>query len=113
MIGGGNITDISQLNGIKLITSYWSGVNNFINSKYSFVGDVHGDLHQFLAPLVMNRVIKLTGKVKIINEEIKYYVPEHELIENGEVSESNTSTLSSSVIYLGDIADEWIFSRTI
>lgn len=111
MIGGGNITDISQLNGIKLITSYWSGVNDFINSKYSFVGDVHGDLHQFLAPLVMNRVIKLTGKVKIINEEIKYYVPEYELIENGEMNESNSS--SSSIIYLGDIADEWIFSRTI
>jgi hypothetical protein len=43
MKGGGNITDISQFNGIKLITSYWSSIKERNDeSEYSFVGD---DVH--------------------------------------------------------------------
>lgn len=104
MKGGGNITDISQFNGIKLITSYWSSVEERNNeSEYSFVGDVHGDLHQFLAPLVINNVISLTGEVETENENIMYYVPKYKINEQPKCK----------VIYLGDIADEWIFSRTI
>ena len=104
MKGGGNITDISQFNGIKLITSYWSSVEERNNeSEYSFVGAVHGDLHQFLAPLVINNVISLTGEVETENENIMYYVPKYKINEQPKCK----------VIYLGDIADEWIFSRTI
>ena len=104
MKGGGNITDISQFNGIKLITSYWSSVEERNkDSIYSFVGDVHGDLHQFLAPLVINNVISLTGEVEAKDETIFYYVPKYKINEQS----------ICKVIYLGDISDEWIFSRTI
>ena len=104
MRGGGNITDISQLNGIKLISSYWSKVGERCeNTNYVFVGDVHGDLHQFLAPLVLNDVIKLTGKVDVKDENIYYYIPNYEINNN----------CTCKVIYLGDIVDEWLFSRTI
>ena len=104
MIGGGNITDISQFNGIKLISSYWSSIEERNNeSMYSFVGDVHGDLHQFLAPLVINNIISLTGEVETKDENIFYYVPKYKINEQ----------TKCKVIYLGDIADEWIFSRTI
>lgn len=104
MRGGGNITDISQLNGIKLISSYWSKVDERCeNANYVFVGDVHGDLHQFLAPLVLNDVIKLTGKLDVKDENIYYYIPNYEINNN----------CMCKVIYLGDIVDEWLFSRTI
>lgn len=104
MKGGGNITDISQFNGIKLITSYWSSVEERNNeSIYSFVGDVHGDLHQFVAPLVINNVVSLTGEVEVKDENIFYYVPKYKINEQSKCK----------VIYLGDVADEWIFSRTI
>lgn len=103
MKGGGNITDISQYNGIKLITSYWSSFNETNECSYSFVGDVHGDLHQFLAPLIINNIIKLKNSITTIDESIYYFVPEYDI---------NTSS-SSKVVYLGDVADEWIFSRTI
>jgi hypothetical protein len=118
MKGGGNITDISQFNGIELITSYWKNVNvqdganegedynsiTYLNDvKYCFVGDVHGDLHQFLAPLVINNVISLTGEIETVDENIMYYVPKYQINEKQKCK----------VIYLGDISDEWIFSRTI
>lgn len=107
MKGGGNITDISQYNGIKLITSYWSSYKDIHEAPYSFVGDVHGDLHQFLAPLVINNIIKLKNSLTTIDEKIHFYIPEFE------INETTSSPHSPKVVYLGDIADEWIFSRTI
>ena len=104
MKGGGNITDISQYNGIKLITKYWSKINHTHGheNKAVIVGDVHGDLHQFIAPLVMNDIITLNGEINTIDNDIMYYVPSYIV-----------NDCKCIVIYLGDITDEWIFSRTI
>ena len=122
MKGGGNITDITQEMGVKLISKYWSNVEGMSNDKviYSFVGDIHGDLHQFLAPLVLNNVIKLTGDVEVVDEKIKLYVPKYDVVDvkkvDGKVDDKVDScpTCSScKIMYLGDVANEWIFSRQI
>lgn len=103
---GGNITDISQEEGIKLITKYWSNKNSPIESNVFIVGDVHGDLHQFLAPLIMSGIMILNND--IIEEKHKYpesslFLPSYKLIKDE----------SKKIIYLGDMIDEWIFNRQI
>ena len=123
-ISGGNITDIPQLEALKLIVKYWSTRTKQINTSTIFVGDVHGDLHQFLAPLILSGFIKLTGKIvqfkpfecnitdssNYTTNEYNYkypesiiYIPEFEL----------NKSCNTSIIYLGDLIDEWIFSRNI
>lgn len=98
---GGNRTDISQFSGVQLITKYWSEFKERITDvSYIFVGDVHGDLHQFLALVVMSGLIKLTGKVVELEG-----IPLPECVVN--------SSVNVNVIYLGDLVDEWIFGRTI
>lgn len=101
-----NITDISQKQSIDLICRYWATqkVSNVI-PKIIFVGDCHGDLHQFIAPLVLNGIIKLSGALKIINEDIDFYVPDYEI--------NKQSLKGCRLIYLGDVVNEWIHSRTI
>ena len=109
---GGNITDISQFDGMRLICQYWHSVNsdnhfnvNLINDSLVIVGDVHGDFNQFIAPLV------LTGLITITSPEVKeidnpggvIYLPEYTINTNNK----------KRVIYLGDMVDEWIFSRSI
>ena len=104
---GGNKTDIDQLQGLELIAKYWATgwqrFNNFIDAKAIFVGDVHGDMHQFIAPLVMSKVIALSGNIKTINSNIHLYVPEFTFSTND----------STRIIYLGDMVHEWLFSRSI
>lgn len=89
---------------MHLVVKYWASREPDPKiGDWVVVGDVHGDLHQFLAPLVLGGIIKLSGKLKTISEELAFYVPEYELVE----------PCDKKVIYLGDLVDEWIFSRTI
>ena len=114
---GGNITDISQYDGVRLITKYWLSIDSsnkkslyeeynvkILSSSLIFVGDVHGDFNQFLAPLVLSGLISITDSVK----EYKYkasivYLPSYKINKSSNIK----------IIYLGDITNEWIFSRPI
>lgn len=98
-MNGGNITDISQEEGVKLITKYWSNMKERVNSDICIVGDVHGDLNQFLAPLVMLGIITLTGEVTTIDD-----IP---------LPSYTINSTDKRVIYLGDMIDEWIFGRQV
>lgn len=125
---GSNITYIRPKSAVGLISKYWSSVEPNINNKTIFVGDIHGDLHQFLAPLVMSGLITLDGTVKeIANEnaykstmfvkgsetdivskvehfpELNLYIPSYKV----------NSNCSSKIVFLGDVIHEWIFSRPI
>ncbi len=100
---GGNITDISEQNGLDLITRYWFQDSKKTYDKcgeFIFVGDVHGDMHQFMAPLVRSKLITLTGKLTTVNG---VPVPCYNINKG----------LHVKIIYLGDIVNEWLFSRTI
>lgn len=93
---------------MRLIIQYWSRPDvNKISPKHVFVGDVHGDLHQFLAPLVTCNILHLTGKICTVKHdrytEADIHYPEYELVNNP----------PSTVVFLGDMVDEWIFGRTI
>lgn len=99
-----NITDISQQASIELISKYWSKQQpTQIIYQTVLIGDCHGDLHQFISPLILNDVIKLSGKVKTIDSSIELYVPEYTV----------TNKNKTRIIYLGDLVNEWIHSRTI
>jgi hypothetical protein len=116
---GGNVHDIKQEIGVKLITKlYFERKPNDEfpdKEKTIIVGDIHGDLHQLLAPLVINNIIKLTGEVvelkyNDMNDELEQefdessvWMPVFDVVSNNKVK----------LILLGDIVDEWIFSRTI
>lgn len=106
-LSGGNKTDINQLQGLELVVKYWStrwqNYNKAVNAKVVFIGDVHGDIHQFIAPLVMCNIITLSGKIKTIDSKIHLHIPDYQLATNE----------TTTVIYLGDMVDEWIFSRSI
>jgi len=99
------MTDITQFDGIRLIASYWSTIKPDKNYDIIFVGDVHGDINQFLAPLVMSGLISISDEVQEIKHNNKssiIYVPKYTI--------NRTKT---KIVYLGDIVDEWIFSRSI
>ena len=115
---GGNITDITQFDGIKLISNYWSSIKpnmaalenfnvSFVNDSLLFVGDVHGDLNQFLAPLILTNAISITNEVieHKVNSTI-VYTPKY--IVNDKFKSSKTK-----IVYLGDLVDEWLFSKTV
>lgn len=110
LIGGGNITDISEYEGVRLICQYWSAdqsntkLDEVKNSKLIFVGDVHGDINQFIAPLVLSNLITITNNVdEVKSYGSKIYIPHYKINKNRIVK----------IIYLGDIVNEWIFNRTI
>lgn len=70
-----------------------------------FVGDVHGDLNQFLLPLLDSGSITLTGEIEVIDgafPEDTLYIPKFTAHET-----------KTNVYYLGDMVDKWIFTRTI
>lgn len=115
---GGNITDITQFDGVKLITHYWSTIKpssdllesfniKIVDDSLVFVGDVHGDLNQFLAPLVLTNAISITDDV----DELKVsstiiYTPHYTINEK-------FAKTKTKIVYLGDLVDEWIFSRPV
>lgn len=116
MITGGNITDISQLDGMKLIVKYWSSFDpkdktilnsyniNIINDSIIFVGDVHGDINQFIAPLVFSGYVKIKDNIREIKTKNTItYIPDYEVNTEPKIK----------IIYLGDITDEWIFAIPI
>lgn len=107
---GGNTTDITQMDALKLIVKYWSSLNiNHIETPYCFVGDIHADFNQFLAPLICTGLIKLTGKIILFSQdnseypEANIYIPEYTI----------NSECKTKIMFLGDLVDEWIFSRNI
>ena len=133
-IYGANQTRIHQRAGIDLVVKYWSNISPTLTNHTLFVGDVHGDIHQFIAPLIMSGIITLTGTIDEIPNETAYeshlqssspkspddttitpitppahfdeltlYIPKYTI---------NTSS-KSTVIYLGDMIHEWIYSRVI
>lgn len=102
---GGNLTDIDQHTAMKLICNYYKNVNKLNDMNVVFIGDVHGDMNQFMMPLVHAGLIKLNGDVNVIeskHQEANIYVPSYEICET-----------NTKIIYLGDMIDEFIFSRTI
>lgn len=107
---GGNITYISPESCTHLVTTYWSRIrpDPVLDHHALFVGDVHGDLHQFLAPLVSTGIITLTGKIVPVHSqskipELTFYVPEYVINKRSH----------ARVIYLGDMVDEWISTRAV
>lgn len=132
LLKGSNITYISQRNSIELITNYWfkkqSLLPTVLNNHTLFVGDVHSDLHQFIAPLVSTGLITLTGNIKSINNENIYELTLYKSADDKSLMTSlkhfdeltlfvpeykiNTNC-KSKIIYLGDMINEWLHSRTI
>lgn len=107
---GGNMHDISPEEGLKLLISYWITYSEFTDSEYVFVGDVHGDFNQFIAPLISSKLIKLNPSLHSYQHSNNTSFPETTLfIPDYTILDGCTST----IIYLGDLVDEWIFSRTI
>lgn len=126
--------NIDQEESVRLITSYWTAYKSresdpsirfslpvimgvrarkskptqTTNSRLLFIGDVHGDLNQFLLPLVDNGIIELTGRVqtaykgKTIERISNVYVPEFKILRT-----------DIDVYYLGDFIDEGNYSRNI
>lgn len=129
ILTGSNITRISQHAGIDLVSTYWKLQLPLLTDHVLVVGDIHGDIHQFIAPLVMSGLITITGNVRFIANEDAYpctifqgsdkdktfipklkhydeltlYVPEYRI---------NTSC-KSKIIFLGDFANEFLFVRVI
>lgn len=110
MKGGGNITDISEYEGVRLACQYWSAdqsdtkLDEVKKSKLIFVGDVHGDINQFIAPLVLSGLITIVNAVNEVKSYgSKIYIPHYKINKNKTVK----------IVYLGDIVNEWIFNRTI
>lgn len=102
---GGNITDITQREGIKLLSRYWKTMNSADEMDVIFVGDVHGDFNQFIAPLIQSKLITISSDEieEHIEQGMPIYTPKYIIDKNSSVK----------VVYLGDMVDEWIFSRSI
>jgi len=92
-----NILEISHETALQLLIDKWMDIQNKQHPKMltCFVGDIHGDFNQLLAPLILTSTIKLTGR--IVN-----MLPEYEYLNS-----------STKIIYLGDYVDGWIFSRHV
>ena len=92
---------------VKLLSEYWSKYTvrlDPISTRMVIVGDVHGDLNQFLPPLIASGVITLkSGDPLPIDKEMHLYLPRYEV---------NTET-DIDVIYLGDLVDQGPSSREI
>lgn len=124
---GSNITRITQHAGIDLVVDYWSKVTPTLTDHTLFVGDVHADINQFLAPLVMSGLITLTRNIKAIPNETAYPCTifaksdkeEDELLKLSHFDELTlyipeyiiNAECKSKIVYLGDIIHEWIFGR--
>lgn len=112
---GSNLgVDITSFNAIRLIINYWKNIKPIddINIESIGVGDCHGDLHQFLAPLIINNIIELTGNLKKtsynkdveIDNDFRYiFIPEFKIIKSSNIP----------IIYVGDLIDGGMFSRQI
>lgn len=96
--------NIDQKESIEIITEYWSKKKPYdLKSKNIFVGDVHGDLNQFLLPLVQTGAIEIVNHIHIAAKGlIPVYVPDW-IEGNNEIN----------IYYLGDYIDGGIYSRTI
>lgn len=99
--------NINQYDGIKLLTEYWyehKNRNEF--AKYIFVGDVHGDINQFILPLIETETITLENKIETVYkskyEEANIYLPKFKINKSDVI-----------IYYLGDLIDEGNFSRNI
>lgn len=98
--------NIDQHQGLQLLVTYWSKFKQHIKTKTVFVGDVHGDFNQFIAPLIMTGVIELDGTL------IEAYHSEYPEASVW-VPKFVVKDTSVTVYYLGDYIDEGLFSRNI
>lgn len=100
--------DVTQIEAAIIATQYWykyQKEHERVNSKFIFVGDVHGDINQFLLPLIDTGTITLTGKVSSIKQkyvELDIHIPEY-----------SCNKCSTEIYYLGDLVDGFIYSRQI
>lgn len=102
--------NIDQKISIEILTKYWFEKQKkieIIESKYLFVGDVHGDFNQFIAPLIYSGTITLKNEIRTIYKSkisniSNVYIPEYK------INKSNVE-----IFYLGDYVDEGIYSRNI
>lgn len=100
--------DITQHEAILITTQYlykYQESHDRVNYKHIFVGDVHGDLLQFILPLIDTGTITLTGKVTSVKQkytELDIHLPEY-----------SCNKCNSEIYYLGDLVDGWIFSRQV
>lgn len=127
-IAGANVTRISQHAGMSLVTNHWSRVSPTLTNHTLFVGDVHADINQFIAPLVMTGLITLTGELTLIPNEKAYpstiYAKSDKDDDILQIPHFDELTLyiptyvvnkkcASKIIYLGDLVHEWIFGRVV
>lgn len=104
-MNGGNITDITHEEALKLLSDYYKTLKPTVSPEYIFVGNVHGDMNQFILPLIDSGIITVNG-VKYGDDDI---YPEARMV-NLDYTINNSSTI---VIYLGDMINEYMFSRQI
>ena len=95
---------------IEKLAHYWSSFPiKMRNTKNIFVGDIHGDLNQFLLPLVENDIIRIKDSIHLaykgkVSDVSNVYVPDWEI---------GKSSQNIQVYYVGDYCDEGIHTRTI
>ena len=100
--------EVSQIDGINLLTQYWYNYqesHHRVKYKYLFVGDVHGDLSQFILPLIDTGTITLNGQVT----SVKQRYPELDI----PVPEYTCNKCDSQIYYLGDLSDGYMFTRQV
>lgn len=125
---GANITRISLHAGIDLALDYWLHIQPTLTNHTIFVGDVHADINQFIAPLVMSGLITLTGELALIPNEQAYKstifaktdkdeelmnLPHYDELTLFVPKYTINKTCTSKIIYLGDLIHEWIFGRVV
>jgi len=125
-----NYTDITAYEGLSFICNYWMKNTNKEHCDSIIVGDVHGDFHQYIAPLVNSGNIKLTGGIT------NYYIDRDVNVWNFD-SKQKIITESKSIlpdnidavflipvpnfsiekgcrtIFLGDLISRGMFGRSI
>ena len=100
--------EVGQLDAAICLTRYWykwQEEHPRLKAKYVFVGDVHGDICQFLFPLIDTGTITLTGKVNTIKQkyvELDIHYPDYVC-----------NKCDIDIYYLGDLVDGFISSRQI
>ena len=138
-----NETDIDEMNAVQLLSRRYAALERASEHvKYIFIGDIHGDLHQLLDPLVRYGVINIdrTGCVEkvLLNDMLDEYETwmktagkQFKCRQVGEFRKAEglidsfdawiprftinepDKWLCDKVVILGDLINEWINSRSV
>ena len=136
-----NSTDINEEKSVKLVAQKWADVRVVEEkSRYVFIGDIHGDLHQLLNPLVKYGILRLTGNIDTVEmktvleniiegckntcfkNELAYMksiqknmskIPAVDMTVPEIVFAEKDQWKCDKVIILGDVINEWINSRVV